>query len=104
MALERVLQKQVEAYLELKGIRYIRVPDSLWAFVNTTAPMWLRIFTGKFLAGIPDIVALKGEKALHLELKSAKGKMSPKQVAWSRDCLVHEVKDFETAKRLIDGF
>jgi len=104
LAKERILQLQVEQYLDLKRVRFIRVPDSLWAFVATKAPIWLKAFCSKFLAGMPDIVALKGSQALHLELKAKKGKMSQKQIAWTKDCIVHEVRDFDTAKRLIDEF
>lgn len=103
---ERDLQKLCEQYLESRGLRYIRVPDSLWAFVMTSkvAPIWLRAFCSKHLAGIPDLVILKGSKALHVELKTEKGKASEKQKLWAKDCDVHLVRDFETFRELVDGF
>lgn len=103
---ERDLQKLCEAYLDSRGLRYIRVPDSLWAFVMTSkaAPVWLKAFASKFLAGMPDLVILAGDRALHVELKAAKGKESEKQKRWAKDCSVRLVKDFDTFMGLVDEF
>lgn len=103
---ERILEAQVERYLELKGLRYIRVPDSLWATLNTTkTTQKLLLFSlAKYLAGMPDLVILKGERVLCLELKSKKGALSPNQKRWAEDVRVQIVRDFESARSLIDAF
>lgn len=103
---ERMLEHQVEKYLELKGLRYIRVPDSLWATLNTTkTTQKLLLFTlARYLAGMPDLVILKGERVLCLELKAKKGALSPNQKRWAEDVRVQIVRDFESARLLIDAF
>ena len=100
---EKDLQKLCESFLEAKRIRYIRVPDSLWAFVMTSkvAPVWLKAFCSKFLAGMPDLVILQGEKALHVELKTKSGKVSQKQIEWAKTCKVHVIRDFESFKEVV---
>ena len=60
------------------------------------------------LSGAPDITALITEggvcRALPLELKSDVGKMSEKQLDVQGQIGTVLVRDFDTAKRLIDDF
>lgn len=104
---EREIQIQVESYLDRLGIMYVRIPDSLWSFVNTKGSMVLKVQCSKFLAGAPDLmifgVSKDGEaKTLLIELKDAKGKLLPSQEKWHKGTKVHVCRSFDESRALID--
>lgn len=82
---ESDLQKFVEDYLDYKGLKYIRIPDSFFRFVNYRLPIAHKIWFNGMFGGFPDVLVLlpAGEYplALCLELKSAKGRLHGKQIA-----------------------
>ena len=73
--LEKDVQGQVEEYLAIKGLSFVRVPDSVYKYLFTTqsTPMWVRKEAQKYMKGQPDLIILKRRKgllyALPLELK-----------------------------------
>ena len=86
---EADIQREVEAYVEARGIYYTRIPDSLFRWIygaGSSVPVWVRAMIGRYLKGQPDMILLKpmgngkGCFALPLELKRAGGKLSPEQV------------------------
>jgi hypothetical protein len=62
---ERQFQRQVEDALRLFG----------WRFYHT----WNSFNSAR---GFPDVIAVRPPRAVALELKSAKGKVTPDQQAW----------------------
>ena len=83
---ESSLQAQCENYLELMKIDYIRIPDELFRIifahneVSRKIPVWYKALISGFLKGLPDLMLFKRDeipynKALFIELKTAKGKL-----------------------------
>ena len=107
---ERALQSAVEHYLDLRGVYFIRIPDSVYNFLYArgSVPIHIKVLIARYLSGAPDITALITEggvcRALPLELKSDVGKMSEKQLEVQGQIGTVLVRDFDTAKRLIDDF
>ena len=86
---EADIQREVEAYVEARGIYYTRIPDSLFRWIygaGSSVPVWVRAMIGRYLTGQPDLILMKpmgngkGCFALPLELKRVGGKLSPEQV------------------------
>jgi len=107
---ESTIQRQVDAYLELLGVRAIRIPDSLYraVYAQRSVPVHVKANIAKYIAGLPDLLIPrltdKGLIMLALELKSEKGKLSPKQVKWQKHLGTVVAHSFEEAKTLIDVF
>ena len=62
---EKTLQEAVEALLRLCGWLYVHVYE-----MRRTNP------------GFPDILAIRGERCVAIELKSARGALTPAQADW----------------------
>ena len=77
------IQAAVERYLGLKHVFYIHIPNTLWCWISTKAPPWIKKIAGAALAGLPDIIAFDGKglglRCLPLELKTEAGTMNPRQ-------------------------
>jgi hypothetical protein len=81
---EVALQAQAEAMLDAYRIEWRRVPDQIWRFLKQSAPVWITVHLAKRWKHKPDLLLLLpiGEGyslAKEIELKSAKGTMSPGQ-------------------------
>jgi len=79
---ESDLQKQVDDYLDVMQIQYIRIPDSVyrWIFANAMVPVWIKSLIGKYLNGVPDnILLFKNGKYLCVELKTESGRLTQGQ-------------------------
>lgn len=102
---EQILQEQCEKYLYLVGVKFIRIPDSLWAFINGKfCPKWLKIFCASYLAGLPDLTILGQEKVLYVELKAKKGKLTKYQEDFAKDFPLVVVRDFDEFRSIVDGW
>ncbi len=101
---ETVLQKQCEKYLDLLGIRFIHIPDSLLMFVMSSPmiPIWIKTIVSKYFTGFPDLAMFQDDKSLLVELKTAKGTLSTGQKRWAKGVNVHVLRDFESFKALVD--
>jgi hypothetical protein len=100
---ELELQKLCEKYLKKAGIRFIRIPDSLWAFINGKfCPKWLKIFCASYLAGLPDLTILGREKVLYVELKAKKGVLTESQKTFAQEFPLCVCRTFEEFRGAVD--
>lgn len=106
---EKHLQKQIEEYMGWKypDVRYIRIPDWAYAKLAKSKDPELRGIAS-LLKGIPDlIIFVKDErhnKALLMELKSKKGKLSVGQINWSKNLNLEIPRTFEKCEALLKEF
>jgi len=106
---EDVLQLQANDYLELKRIRYIRIPDTIWRWIAYKATEAVKIWFRKIFGGIPDNICIlpinkNYNLCLALELKTAAGQLHGKQKHWSKDLSVQISRSPEDTMRIIDKF
>lgn len=107
---EAVIQRQVDEYLALLGVRPIRIPDSLYRsiYAQKSVPIHVKANIAKHIAGLPDLLIPrltdKGLMILPLELKTESGKLGPKQVKWQQTLGTKVAHSFDEAKELIDEF
>ncbi len=112
---EEQIQGQVEAYLRLKGIQFLRIPDSVYRMCSpmSSLPIWQKKEISQYLRGVPDLLIFKKEmlsdevpcvdnSCLMLELKRKGGKAGQAQKQWHRGLMVHVPESFEEAKTLIE--
>ena len=81
---EVAIEAQAEGLLDALRIEWRRVPDSLWRFLKQSAPVWITVHMAKRWKHKPDLLLLLPigggySLAKEIELKSAKGKLSPGQ-------------------------
>lgn len=108
---EAILQRQVDQYLDLKGIHFHRLPDSLmrWVFANPSIPIWIKKEVSDHVKGWADNVLFKpvSDKyclVLNLELKSKAGKQSHAQKLEAMAVPVTVCNNFEDAQKEIEEF
>ena len=106
---ERDIQILAESYLDILGMLYVRVPDSLWAFVKKSMNFRLLGLCSKFLSGMPDLVIFGfdengNSKVLLIEIKTQKGILLDSQKKWHTKTKVHVCRSFEEIKDLVDFF
>jgi len=107
---EAVLQSQAEAYLKLRNIPFIRIPDSAYAVIFGQQRMSNKdkAFLASFLKGLPDLTIFKkhGDYNLSLciELKSKDGKLSHHQQHWSERVRTVVIRTFEEFVKAVDEF
>jgi len=106
---EDALQKQANDYLELKRIRYIRIPDAIWRWLAYKASEYVKKWFRFIFGGIPDNICIipindKYNLCLALELKTKTGKLHGKQKHWSKDLAVQISRTPEDTMQIIDEF
>ncbi len=114
---EASIQGAVEAYLQLMGIRYVHVPDSIYRLCSPLVSIRLGSYNLSWgvkndirdsLKGMPDIIAFKpipgklGNNTLALELKKLNAKTRKIQENWHRGLNVHVRDTIEAAIKLIN--
>lgn len=107
MEKEAVLQKHCEAYLDLSGVLYVRIPDSFWSNAKRLFNPRYFAMCAKYLAGVPDLLVFKPmvdgtNQAFLIELKTRKGKLTKSQEKWHQKANVILIRDFDAFKELID--
>lgn len=108
---EAGLQQKCEDYLNLKGIRYIRLPDSLYSAVfnphHNVHPK-VRREVSKCIKGVPDLVIMVPygihNMCLLCELKTEAGKLSQDQKSWHKGLNVEIIRNFDEFKNVVDRF
>lgn len=107
--LESIVQAQIEDYLELKDLSFVRIPDSVYQYIFTTpsTPFWIRKEAQKYMKGRPDLIILKTHKgilyALPLELKREGIEILVRDQAKIQKEIGTLVGDgFENARKIID--
>lgn len=95
---ENDLQNAVLELAELLGWRCVHFRPGL-----TRSGNWTTAMSGSLSAGFPDCVLVR-ERVLFVELKSARGKLSPEQCGW-RDALITAGAEWHCWKPIdwIDG-
>ena len=107
---EKTIQAQVEGYLQVKGIRYFRMPDELYRliFANMHVDLGSRKRIAEYIKGVPDLMIFKKEgdynSVLFLEIKAEYGKVTQGQKHWHQGLNVEVKKSFEECKIVIDKF
>lgn len=105
---EAVIQKQVESYLRLKRIPYLRIPDAVYRSIKTMGKRGASQ-TASAVSGFPDLTIFKvladGSTAcLPLELKAKGGRLSEAQKEWKYKIGTQVAYGFEDAVTLIESF
>ena len=79
---EKIIEEQVESLLDNLGLKYIRVPDSIYSaiFGNSYIKPYIKKMISVFIKGLPDItVLLRDGRYICIELKTTAGKLSQGQ-------------------------
>lgn len=93
---ESQIQTEIQNYLALKGYLTVRV--------NTIQRGWkksYRIANNGKCSGFPDILAIKNNNSLLIEVKDEKGKQEPTQKSFQRLC-EHTGNNYYIARSIED--
>ena len=108
---EKLIQKKVEAYLNILGVRFFHIPDYLLMFIKATpgVPQYLKNLVSQHFKGLPDLIIWHKNKkgfnhCLLLELKTETGKLSQGQKNWHKGLNVAVTYGAEEAIKEIDKF
>jgi len=110
---EAVVQEQVETYLNIHGVPFVRLPDALMRgiFASHHIPPHQKKVISSYLKGLPDILAFHPSKkvddyrvVLPLELKTERGNLTQGQKAWQRKIGTLVANGYAAAKEQIDKF
>lgn len=108
---EKVLQLQCEEYLDLLGIKAIRLPDALFRCLygqGNSVKKRDAARISKYLKGQPDLtILLSNGNFICVELKRKGGQLSQGQKKWSSGYIsefYHVIDDFDDFKKLVDKY
>ena len=106
---EKDIQGMAEELCMALGIRFFRIPDKLLGFLRMYAPTWVRVFTARYLAGVPDLMLFKPfevnrNEVLFLEIKTEAGKLSLNQLKWHSGLSVSVTYGWEQTEKVMRGF
>ncbi len=104
---ERIIQAQVDAYIELRGLFCLRIPDWLLSSImqNQHIPIHVKRALSDILKGMPDNLILSHDRrSLPLELKTDIGKLSASQREVKTAIGTVVARSFEEARAEIDRF
>ena len=102
---EAAIQTMTEAYLNVRGVAYFRVPDAAYrAIFAGSASTGTKVEAAAYLKGFPDLMIFRNGKYLALELKRDGGKMSAAQRRWRDAVGTQTAFSFEEAQAAIDKF
>lgn len=101
---ESALQQLAEEYLQVKGIRYIRIPDGIYEHM-TTCPrvrMDQRGALSQYMAGQPDLIILLDDgRYICLELKRKGGRLHLSQRQWQSGYIKKFYKVIDTIEDFV---
>lgn len=110
---ESQLQKQCNDLLDVHHIKYLRIPDWIWAWLKLNAPVQVVKELAERFGGMPDNMCIrrindKYNLLMALELKTTKGRLHGKQKTWNKEITVQisrtpddtiaKIKDFLEAE------
>lgn len=108
---EKIIQGQVNGYLEAVGINFLRFPDTLFRaiFANPRIPPHIKRLIKTEIAGWPDNmlyipVSDKFCLACAVECKSDVGKLRGMQKTRSKEIPFNIIRDFDNFKVLVSEF
>jgi hypothetical protein len=110
IAPEKILQRQINSYLDLRSAPFLRIPDSAFRmiFANPSVPIWIKKEISDYIKGFPDNTVFKKSGSdilcLPIEVKIVGGKMSQSQKRWQEAIGTKQVETWDEAKKLIDEF
>lgn len=101
---ERTIQAQCEAWLRVKSLFFIRIPDSMnrGIFANPEIPIYVKRHISDFTKGILDITILKDGRYLSIEIKTVVGKLTHEQAQVMKAIGGVVVRSFEEFKKAVD--
>ena len=105
---EKDLQAMAETLCNALGLRFLRLPDSLLGYLARCQVVWIRVFVGRYLAGLPDLLLFKKNPAgdnicRFIEIKTEAGKISQGQAHWHSGLNVHVCRGWaETEAAIMD--
>jgi hypothetical protein len=90
---ENALQQQINDLLDAYQIKYIRIPDGIWKWLQFNAPHGVLKYFQRIFGGIPDNVCIvpisdKYNLSLCAEIKTTTGKLHGKQKQWKNEVSV----------------
>ena len=102
---ESELQNLCEEYLQMLGIRYIRIPDQVYGSLFSSATFRARGLMAAYLKGLPDLTMLfESGKYVCVELKTTCGNLRQGQKHWSSGYVgkfYHVIRTFEEFIELV---
>lgn len=114
---EDIIQGQIDAYLAIKGIQSLRIPDLVYRLCSrfSILPAHERKILADAFRGFPDRVCFRSDNTLKnqnridnsclmLETKRKNGVVSQGQRNWHLGLVVHVPETFEEARKLIDAW
>lgn len=105
---EDSIQKRAEALLVQLGIPYVRIPSVILSrfFCSKSVSIWHKRDVAKYLSGIPDLMLFDKKKGTYkaIEIKTEKGRASPKQKMWIEALGAVVTKGWEETKVEILAF
>lgn len=100
---EALLQNQCESYLELNGIEYLHIPNSMWASLFQNKSFGALNECSDYLKGWPDLLIFDGKgRYLAIELKTETGKASHAQNDKKRSLAGHICRDFNSFMGIVN--
>ena len=84
---EKDIQSLAENLCNAIGQRFFRLPDSVLGYLARCPDVWIRVFNGRYLAGLPDMILFKKSPAgdnicRFIEIKTEAGKVHQSQSKW----------------------
>ncbi len=106
---EDQLQKQCNDEIEGYNIKYLRIPDGVWNWLNDNCPVHILYWLSHYFAGMPDnvmLIPISDEYNLccQIELKTKTGKVKNKQKQWAKETAVNLSRDTETTDNIIKNY
>jgi len=117
---EASIQRQVEAYLQIKGLKYVHIPDEIYRLCSpiSRTPIHVKRIISESLKGLPDLMIFKSKtfkiagdllptdeidtSCLLLELKKKNAKARQSQRRWHDGLPVQVVDNTDDAIKLIN--
>lgn len=117
---EASIQRQVEAYLSLKGLKFIHIPDAIYKLCApySKTPIHIKKIISQSLKGLPDLLIFKRKtyqigddklatkdidtSCLLLELKKKNAKARQSQRKWHGNLPVQVVDNVAEAIKIIE--
>ena len=105
---EEQIQKQCDDLLAALHIRYLRIPDWVWAWIKLNAPPQIVKALSDRFGGMPDNMCIrkfgKYNLLMALELKTKTGQLHGKQKIWNKEINVQVSRTPEETIQNVNDF
>jgi hypothetical protein len=101
---EATLQSTCENFLEDYDIKFVRIPDAIYAYLmRPESPPYIKELVHQYLSGQPDLIMLKPDnRYIIVELKTDTGTVKDSQESWAKGLELNVVRDFDTFRELVE--